>query len=37
MDINDEMIQQMLDHDAACNDNVREHLAIIACLQKNAR
>jgi alkyl hydroperoxide reductase subunit AhpC len=30
----DEMIQQMLDDEAACGDEVHEHLAIIASFQK---
>jgi hypothetical protein len=34
MDSNEEMIQQIMDDEASCDDNVREHLAIIACLQK---
>jgi hypothetical protein len=28
------MIQQIMEDKAACNDDVREHLAIIACLKK---
>jgi hypothetical protein len=32
MDINEKMIQQIMDDEAACDDDVCEHLAIIACL-----
>jgi hypothetical protein len=34
MDSNKKMIQQIMDEEAACEDDVREHLAIIARLQK---
>jgi hypothetical protein len=34
MDSDEEMIQQIVDNEAVCNDDVREHLAVIGCLQK---
>jgi hypothetical protein len=34
MDNDEEMIQEIMDDEAACEYDVREHLAIIACLQK---
>jgi hypothetical protein len=33
MDSDKEMIQQIMDDEAACDDNVQKHLAITACLQ----
>jgi hypothetical protein len=33
MDSNEEMIQQNMDDEVACDDNVWEHLEIIDCLQ----
>jgi hypothetical protein len=36
MDSIEEMIQEIMDDEAACNDDIREHLVITACLQKNA-
>jgi hypothetical protein len=32
MDSTEKMIQQIMDDEAAYDDDVREHLAIIACL-----
>jgi hypothetical protein len=34
MDRIEEMIQQIMDDEAACNDDIREHLVITACLPK---
>jgi hypothetical protein len=36
LDSDEKMIQQIMDNEAACDKDIREHLAVIACLQKNA-
>jgi hypothetical protein len=36
MDSDEGMIQQIMDDEAACGDDVQDHLAIIAGLQINA-